>query len=162
MSTPKTAGYYLTKTIENKWCVAYWDEKKCRYYPNQYGSLKMGIRQDFIASWHELPDFKTSGKEESNTIDKLIEKLEATRYHNKWDNCQDGYDKGIDSAVEMIKEHFPSPSPVGKEERTMGERNARMLLRELWYLLEAKQEVGETFMNTVESFLNEKNETKQS
>lgn len=54
------------------------------------------------------------------SMEKLIEKLEATRYHNKWDNCQSGYDSGIDTAVQMIEEHLSSlPSPDnkgGKEE----------------------------------------------
>ena len=54
-SDPAENGYYLTKTEENKWGIAYWDGNKFWDDPAQDGKLSFGIRRDFIKEWYLLP-----------------------------------------------------------------------------------------------------------
>lgn len=55
-SDPSKSGYYLTKTKEDKWGIAFWDGNKFWDDPNQDGKLAFGIRRDFIKEWYLLPD----------------------------------------------------------------------------------------------------------
>lgn len=52
---PEIKDYYLTKTIEDKWAVAYWDGVKFWDDPNQDGKLNFGIKREWIKEWHSLP-----------------------------------------------------------------------------------------------------------
>jgi len=52
---PNKKGYYLTKTIEDKWGIAYWDGIKFWDDPNQDGKLAFGIKREFIKLWFTLP-----------------------------------------------------------------------------------------------------------
>lgn len=52
---PQEKDYYLTKTIENKWGICYWDGVKFWDDPNQDGKLSFGIKRDWIKEWHVLP-----------------------------------------------------------------------------------------------------------
>lgn len=42
MKNPTKKGYFLTKTIEQKWGVAYWDGKQFWDDRNQDGRFKFG------------------------------------------------------------------------------------------------------------------------
>ena len=52
---PPEVGYYLTKTEEDKWGIAYWDGNKFWDDPAQDGKLAFGLRRDFIKEWYLLP-----------------------------------------------------------------------------------------------------------
>ena len=52
---PSEIGYYLTKTENDKWGIAYWDGKKFWDDPAQDGKIAFGIRRDFIKEWYLLP-----------------------------------------------------------------------------------------------------------
>ena len=54
-SDPVEKGYYLTKTENNKWGIAYWDGNKFWDDPAQDGKLAFGVRRDFIKEWYLLP-----------------------------------------------------------------------------------------------------------
>ena len=54
-SDPSEKGYYLTKTENDKWGIAYWDGNKFWDDPAQDGKLAFGIRRDFIKEWYLLP-----------------------------------------------------------------------------------------------------------
>ena len=55
MENPIKKDYYLIKTIEDKWGIAYWDGIKFWDYPNQDGKLSFGIKREWIKEWHNLP-----------------------------------------------------------------------------------------------------------
>jgi len=52
---PSEKGYYLTKTIEDKWGIAYWDGHKFWDDPAQNGKLAFGIKREYIKEWYSLP-----------------------------------------------------------------------------------------------------------
>jgi hypothetical protein len=52
---PKDKGYYLTKTIEDKWGVTWWDGIKWWDDPNQDGKLSFELKQEWIKDWYFLP-----------------------------------------------------------------------------------------------------------
>jgi len=52
---PSEKGYYLTKTENDKWGIAYWDGNKFWDDPTQDRKLTFGIRRDFIKEWYLLP-----------------------------------------------------------------------------------------------------------
>lgn len=55
MKNPTKKGYYLTKTIKDKWGIAYWDGVKFWDDSNQDGTLLFGIKREFIKKWYSLP-----------------------------------------------------------------------------------------------------------
>lgn len=52
---PPKEGYYLTKTIENSFGIAYWNGDKFMDDPEQNGQLQFGIKREFIKNWYVLP-----------------------------------------------------------------------------------------------------------
>lgn len=52
---PTSKGYYLTKTEQSKYGVAYWNGFKFMADTNQDGKLLFGIKRSFIISWWRLP-----------------------------------------------------------------------------------------------------------
>ena len=55
MKNPLKKGYYLTKTVKDKWRIAYWDGVKFWDDRDQDGILLFGIERKFIKKWYSLP-----------------------------------------------------------------------------------------------------------
>lgn len=52
---PTSDGYYLIKTVEDKWGILLWEYGNFWFDENQDGKVNFSIKRELVKEWYELP-----------------------------------------------------------------------------------------------------------